>query len=171
MNPTPAFVLGSLLASTLGDPALGVVSDPTYTDNGTVSVKVTTTASWERVEAALSDPAARLRMVPNVVRVDPLGSTGGCTDLRVTTESMGGTYIYDTRSCRTADGWHETMIRSEDLEDVQTTWILHRVAAGVEVNYISRVVTRFPAPQSLVARAHASAMVKTMERLVLRVGR
>ena len=169
MSPTLALT-SLLLSSILADPAMGVPTAPTYGDDGTVSVKVTTSASWEKVEAALADPAARLRMVPNVVRVDPLGLTNGCTDLRVTTESMGGTYIYDTRSCKTSDGWHETMIRSEDLEDVQTTWILHRVSTGVEINYISRVVTNFPVPNSLIARTHASAMVKTLERLIVRIG-
>lgn len=170
MSTSTLLVLG-LLASTLGDPALGVPSAPAISDDGTVSVSVVTSASMERVQAVLSDPAARLRMVPNVVRVDELGRYNGCTDLRVTTDSMGSTYIYDTRSCKTADGWHETMIRSEDLDEVTTTWIVHPVSAGVEIRYISKVVTSFPAPTSLLSRLHASAMVKTLEKLVVTVGR
>lgn len=170
MTPSSS-LLALLLSSTLADPALGVPSSPTIRDDGTVAVTVTTSAELSKVEALLSDPAARLRLVPNVTQVDVLGRTNGCVDLRVTTDGMGSTYVYDTRSCRTSDGWRETMIRSEDLDDVTTTWVLHRVASGVEILYESRVVTGLPVPESLVARMHASAMVKTLERVVAIVGR
>lgn len=164
-------LMSLFVASALADPALGVPSAPYFGSDGTVGVTVVTSAELHKVEAALSDPAARLRMVPNVVKVDELGRYNGCVDLRVTTNGLGSTYVYDTRSCRTADGWRETMIRSEDLDDVTTTWVLHKVAQGVEIRYESRVVTGIPVPASVVSRLHASAMVETLEKLIAFVGR
>lgn len=143
----------------------GVPSEPHVSPDGTIEVRLLAPTSMDAVRAVLEDPVERSRLVPGIRGVEVLGRQGACVDLRVTTEGAFSPYVYDTRACPTAEGWQERMLRSEDMEEVVTTWRLKPTAAGVEVAYQTRVKLRIPIPRALLVSAQCGDMVQTLERL------
>lgn len=161
--PAPFVVLAPVL-QTLGL-APGVPSAPTVAEDGTLEVQMIAPGTLEQVRAALMDPIERQRLFPGVQKVEVLARDGSCIDLRLTTEGMASSMVYDMRSCQTPQGWTDSLIASEDFEAMNASWQLHSTSEGVQVRYRLNVSLDLPIPRSLISGRQGRSMVTALERL------
>jgi hypothetical protein len=120
-------------------------------------------ASETIVRGALLDPIAAARFAPDI-RTIAYVERGDCSRLRaVTTGIPAVAYVYGR--CPTADGWHETLVSSEDLDAYEVRWRFAPRGPGTTVTYMVRIDPRWPAPDFLVDRQVRSTMTTVLSRL------
>jgi len=166
---SPPFVVLIPVIHALGlDP--GVPSSPTESDDGSLEVEVLAPGSLDQVRAALQDPVARSRLFPSVHDVQVLRKDGACTDLRLTTDGVTSPFVYDMRSCQTAQGWRDTLLHSDDMEVMDASWQLQPTSAGVEVRYRLHVSLSLPIPRYLVSGRQGKDMTSALAHLIHKLG-
>lgn len=147
----------------------GVPSSPAVSDDGTIEVTVLAPGSIAEVRQALEDPLTRARLFPSVHDARVIARNGACVDLRMTTDGVSEPFVYDMRSCRTAQGWKDSLLSSTDLDSLDATWQLHSTDAGVEVKYRLKVALDLPVPRFLLTGRQGRDMVGALERLIRRL--
>ncbi len=148
-----------------------IATDPTVATDGTLEVATLVPGSVAEVQKALEDPVARGRLFPSVHDVRVIGRQGDCVDLRMTTDGVSDPFVYDMRSCKTPQGWKDTLLSSDDLDSMDASWSLRAVAEGVEVRYRLKVALDLPIPRSLVNGRQGRDMKSAMEHLIQRLVR
>ena len=164
----PVFLVVPVLQVLALDP--GVPTAPQESDDGTLEVEVLAPSSLAQVRAALQDPIARNRLFPSVHDVKVLRQDGACTDLQMTTTGVTSDFVYTMRSCQTAQGWKDTLIKSDDMDVMDATWQLTPTSSGVEVHYRLKVDLNLPIPHAMIAGRQGKDMVNALAHLIHRLG-
>ncbi len=115
------------------------------------------------VRAALADPIAAARFSPDISAVTYL-ERGVCSTLRAVTSGFASvSYVY--RRCPTADGWHETLVSSDDLDAYEVRWGFAPRGTSTVVTYMVRIDPHLPAPDFLLARQMRSSISRIVSGL------
>lgn len=137
---------------------------PTATGDGGWRTEIVVPAPVAAVRAALADPIATARFSPDISKISYVARGTTCETLRVVTAGMA-TIAYDYRRCATADGWHETLVSSENLDVYDVRWQLVPVEGGTQVSYEVKIDPAFPAPDFILARAMKTSITTLLGRL------
>lgn len=115
------------------------------------------------VRAALVDPLVAARLSPDISGISYV-ERGACSTLRSVTSGFASvSYVY--RRCPTANGWHETLVSSEDLDAYEVRWTFTQRGASTEVAYMVRIDPTLPAPAFLLGRQMRSSITTIVSRL------
>jgi hypothetical protein len=124
--------------------------EPTEHPDGGWQFDFVVPAPLSVVRAALADPIAASRFAPDILSVSYI-ARGACDTLHVETGVTFAPVSYDALRCPTADGFHETLVKSTTLSEYEGIWRLAPEGAGTHVSYHLRVAMAIPAPAFLVA--------------------
>jgi len=145
-------------------------STPTVAADNTVTTDVVVAASPAQVRSALSDPRAAASLSEGVTEVKLLGKDGPCDVVEVTCKGMTSPLVYVARRCATADGFTETLVRSDDFDVHSANWRLEPVAGGgTRITFEIRTEPDLPLPRRIIQAAVQSSAVETVRNLVRRV--
>lgn len=160
-------VLGCFLATSAFASEPVVSSDDQGVVNGSVVVPVSPEAAIEM----LKNPELALSINPDVVSLDTLSSSGGCTDLAISTRGMWRPLKMKTRRCRTATGYTETLLESADFSSQEATWTVSEHPDGALLQYTLKSEPNLPVPRALVQdnmRKSVKQMLGTFVRNLVR---
>lgn len=145
-------------------------STPTVAADDTVTTDVVVSASPAQVRSALSDPRAAATLSDGVTSVSVLGKDGPCDLVEVTCKGVTSPLVYVARRCPTADGFTETLVRSDDFDAHSAQWHLEPVAGGgTRITFELRTEPDLPLPRRIIQAAVQSSAVETVRNLVRRV--
>lgn len=144
-------------------------SAPTVAGENVVTTGVMVAADAATVRAALADPVTACRLNGDVLDAKVIGKEGNCSLVQVTTRGLSTPLTYVTRRCPTADGYAETMVRSDDFDNQSSTWHVSSVSGGAQVTLQVRSEPRLPVPQRMINAAVGTSVVQTLKNLVQRV--
>lgn len=157
------------LATSLASAAEGgQPSEPVIQSDATVRSEVVIAADIASVKAALADPLAAAKLCPDIVSARVI-ERGACDVVEISTRGMSAPLVYRVKRCPTADGFHETMVSSDDFDDVKIDWQLTAVQGGTRVTYSIRTLPDVPVPQRIISSLTAKSAVTTLKNLVLKV--
>lgn len=160
-------LVASLLVSTTLA-ADSTPASPVIQDDGTVRSEVFVAADVATVKQALADPVKTAQLCPDILSARVV-QKGQCDLVEVTTRGMSSPLTYLVRRCPTSSGWSETMVSSDDFDDVKVSWAVEPAAGGSRVVYTIRSAPNIPVPQRVVTSFTAKSAVQALKNLVLRV--
>ncbi len=152
-----AFFMGSIALAQ--EPTIASATD------GTVVANVQVAASVEQVRAALADADTASRLPPEVLEVTS-ASKGSCTVIDVKTEGAWSPLEYQGLRCPTADGWHTSLVKSEDFDGLEVTWKVTPNGTGSAIEYRVRTDLAMAVPASLLQPRMEKSARATVLRLV-----
>ena len=129
-----------------------------------VSGTVELSTPYVEVMRLLEDPR-------NVGRWDGRGATitprlaGECGEVDVDTPSPIGRLRYTERRCRTADGWHSILLRSEDFDAYESRWVIQPREGGCSVLYELHTRPSVPVPGALLDRLTVRAVRRLLQSM------
>ncbi|MEZ4383718.1 MAG: hypothetical protein R3A79_20470 [Nannocystaceae bacterium] len=172
-----ALALAGLLALSLAAPAqAGDASKrkiqvwTKYAENEGVTAMAHVPASPETILEFIADGARAHKLAPTTIKAKSLAKDGKCEKLHLTVRGLMSPFEVDTRRCRTAKGFHETMVASEDFEAYDVEWVIQEVGDGSLVSYRALNVLSISVPQGMVVRESKKVMAKTMKNLIAALG-
>ena len=148
--------------------AIAASAEPTVLvqSDGTVVASAVVAASADAIHAVVDDLEAVRRLSPEVLSVTDLGPTSDrCHHVRRETKGLFRPLHFLALRCRTATGWHEELVESEDFADYTTDWSITPVEGGTRVEYRVHTSVRL-VPASLVAGAVKDSAVGVVANLV-----
>jgi hypothetical protein len=100
--------------------------------------------------------------VYSVARVD---RRDDCDELVTKTRGLFRPLRYRSRRCRTADGYRDRLVESEDFSAYETTWALREVDGGTEVTVRVHTEVNLPVPKSAVEKRSRKSVGEMLEAL------
>ena len=113
----------------------------------------------------MADGARAHRLAPTTVKAQKLSGDGTCERLRLTVRGLFSPFVVDTRRCRTANGYHETMISSDDFEAYDVIWEIEPVGDDSMISFRAKNVLSISIPEGLQIRESKKVMSKTVKNL------
>jgi len=113
----------------------------------------------------MADGARAHRLAPTTFKAQRLGEDGTCERLRLTVRGLFSPFKIDTRRCRTANGYRETMIASEDFEAYEVIWEVEPVGDDSLISFRAKNVLSISIPEALQIRESKKVMSKTLKNL------
>lgn len=155
-------LIGLLLSSSAfaGDPVVASHSD------GTVKGSVVLSVSPEEALAALANPEVAASINPDVVALKAVSTTGDCTDLNISTRGMWRPLKMKARRCKTSDGFHETLVSSDDFSAQEAIWTVSEHPDGALLEYSLRSEPNLPVPRALVQDNMRKSVKEMLGRFV-----
>lgn len=154
MNPRvlPVALIGSLF------PLNSLAQDPVLeTDNATVRGSIHVDAPAEHVRAFVGEPIQIARLDGRGATVDVL-TRASCSDILTRSPTIIGQISYRSRVCPTGNGWSNTLLSSEDLDQFHAVWSVEPEGSGSKLSYELTVVPKGPVPLMLVVQGSKSAV-------------
>ena len=145
-------------------PAVVVESD------GTVVATVVLDASEAEVRALLADSVAAARLSADVLEATA-STHGRCEQMEISTRGFLRPLTVVTLRCPTADGWRETLLRSDDFTRYVTEWRISTVVGGTRVEHRVNVGVDLPVPEAAVRQGLLDAVVAKVDALRTRLAR
>ncbi|TNE84108.1 MAG: hypothetical protein EP330_30810 [Deltaproteobacteria bacterium] len=157
--------LGMFLTSSAfaADPVVSSSAD------GTVKGSVVLNVSPAEAMAALENPELARTINPDVVALQQLATTGDCTDLDISTRGMWRPLKMKARRCKTATGFHETLLESDDFTVQEATWTVSEHPDGALLEYTLKSEPNLPVPRSLVQDNMRRSVKEMLGRFVRNV--
>lgn len=141
----------------------------TYNSDGSITVQTVLPASEAELRTILQDPVRVAKLAPDVVAARVVAMQGNCTEVLTTTRVPGTTMDYRSLRCATANGWKDTLIEGDMMQEFQAEWSLRAVDGGTEVTFRIRTVLDIPVPTTIVRSGMASSVKATMTNLIREV--
>ncbi len=130
-------------------------------DDGAVVTTVLIEAPQEEVRQLLNDPASFSSLTPDVLSLSTV-PRGDCQELRARTRGFLRPLNYRTVRCPRLNGWHESLLTSDDFTRYDAELQLEPVAGGTHVIYRLAIAIDLPVPKKLI-----SENVKRSARITL----
>jgi hypothetical protein len=137
-----------------------------YADGEGVTAVAHVPASPETILKFIADGARAHKLAPTTIKAKSLAKDGKCEKIHLTVRGLMSPFEIDTRRCRTAKGFHETMVSSEDFEAYDVEWTIQELGEGSLVSYRALNILSISVPQGMVVRESKKVMAKTMKNLI-----
>jgi len=132
---------------------------------GFTQVAMEFAATEAAVRRVLTDGRFATRLSPSVLSRTSQ-PRGACEEVQVTVDGLTSPMSYTMLRCPTPDGWHETLLNSEDFEDYELQWSIRESGETVRVQLRARLkLRRLLAPKNIVDRSLRKSLRKTLKSL------
>jgi carbon monoxide dehydrogenase subunit G len=148
-------------------PLVAFAADPQVSvdEGGHVVGTVVIPATQEQVRGVLDDPVQCAELSPDVYSVARVDRRDDCDELVTKTRGLFRPLRYRSRRCRTADGYRDRLVESEDFSAYETTWALREVDGGTEVTVRVHTEVNLPVPKSAVEKRSRKSVGEMLEAL------
>lgn len=137
--------------------------------DGQVIGTVVVTATEAQVRSVLDNAEMLGELSPQVIDVHATTLPDGCEELVTETKGMFRNLTYTSRRCRTAKGWDDTLVQSDDFSEYRASWEASPVDGGTRITVRSRTNVNLPLPDSLVNKQSRKGIAEMLEALVEKV--
>ena len=148
--------------------ALAADSEPVITtmSDGTVVGTVHVEASPDAIKEMLADPAAAVRLAPEVLSAaSALAPDGRCQLLEVRTQGLWNPLKYRAKVCPTSTGYSTELVDSDSFLALNTSWTITSADGGADVEFrVKSSIASIPDP--LVRKGTERSMTQTLLALV-----
>jgi len=126
-------------------------------------------ATQDRVRDVLEDPVQCAELSPEVYSVTQVGHNDDCDELVTETRGLFRPLRYRSRRCRTADGFRDHLVESEDFSAYETSWALREVDGGTEVTLRVHTEVNLPVPASVVEKRSRKSVGEMLQALAEKI--
>ncbi len=136
-----------------------------HTDAGYIVAVARVPFKAETIIDWMADGARAHRLAPTTIKAKKIGTDGACERLRLTVRGLFSPFVVDTRRCRTAKGYRETMIASDDFEAYDVIWDIEPAGEHSMISFRAKNVLSISIPEGLQIRESKKVMAKTVKNL------
>ncbi len=157
------FLIAAHAVALAGEPRVDVHAD------GAVVGRITVPASAADIRLVVDDPVRCGSLSPEVVSLTTAPPQGDCQELFTETRGLFRPLRVRSQRCRTADGWEEALIESDDFSQYASSWSLHEVDGQTEVTLRVRTEVGLPVPTSVVETRSKKSVGEILENLLQQI--
>jgi hypothetical protein len=146
--------------------ALAAEPEVRFDDDGTVHASLRIDAPPEAVLAVVSDAPRMAKWSDDVLSFQPVGAAeGDCQQYEVKTKGLWNPLTYVSKRCRTADGFHETLVRSDSFSVIDSRWVITPAEGGTQVQFAGDLELSMSVPKALLKGARSKSIAHTLRTL------
>jgi hypothetical protein len=133
--------------------------------DGTVRVEVVVPHSVADLRSVVDDPESSAALTPEILSVE-VAPGEPCQEVTRRSKGLFRPLTYTAQRCRTASGWTEELLHSDDFDDYWAEWAFEPSDGETRVTYRVRSDPNLPVPRSLVRKGMRQSAAKTVENLL-----
>ncbi len=136
-----------------------------HTDQGYIVAVARVPATAEKIREFISDGERAHNLAPTTIKATKTADDGTCQRMHLKVRGVFSPFEIDTRRCRTAKGFRETMVASDDFDFYDVEWVIEPAGEYSMVSFRARNVLSMAVPQGLQIRESKKVMAKTVKNL------